>query len=67
MAESILERNISGVENYAYLRTSDNEFLVSRSVMVKFDTGINVQIMELVKQIIKSVPQLINPVIALHV
>ena len=29
---------MSEVENYTYLRTSDNKFLVSRSVMLKCDT-----------------------------
>ena len=37
-AEYILERHMSEVGNYASLRTSDNEFLVSISVMLKFDT-----------------------------
>ena len=38
IAEYILERHISEVRNYTYLRTSDNNFLVSRSVIFKCDT-----------------------------
>ena len=39
-AEPIIERHISEVEDYAYLRTCDNKFLLSRSGMLKCDTNI---------------------------
>ena len=35
--ESIIERHISAVENYASLHTTDNELLVSRSIMLRCD------------------------------